>query len=195
MTSEMPDEEDGGTEAAAEAPAEPAPAQEAPKQSVTVEVMRPEPEQDRVLIVDFGSQVTQLIVRRVRSISGNIVVGAGNAEEGPMDPAYLHVKKTSDLVVPGPAESWVFVDEHPDSINDAGLFSPYITEWVDLPASYHGGACGFAFADGHSEIHKWRSGTTLVPVRLIDLGHIPVKANDPDIQWMRYHTPRKPGQS
>ena len=62
----MPDEEDGGTEAAAEAPAEPAPAQEAPKQSVTVEVMRPEPEQDRVLIVDFGSQVTQLIARRVR---------------------------------------------------------------------------------------------------------------------------------
>ena len=28
--------------------------------------MRPEPEQDRVLIVDFGSQVTQLIARRVR---------------------------------------------------------------------------------------------------------------------------------
>ena len=62
----MPDEEDGGTEAEADAPAEPAPAKEAPKQSVTVEVMRPEPEQDRVLIVDFGSQVTQLIARRVR---------------------------------------------------------------------------------------------------------------------------------
>ena len=28
--------------------------------------MRPEPEQDRVLILDFGSQVTQLIARRVR---------------------------------------------------------------------------------------------------------------------------------
>ena len=112
-----------------------------------------------------------------------------------MDPAYLHVKKTTDLVVPGPAESWVFVDEHPDSINDAGLFSPYITEWVDLPASYHGGACGFAFADGHSEVHKWRSGSTLVPVKLVDLGHTPVKANDPDVQWMRYHTPRIPGKS
>ena len=66
MTSEMPDEEDGGTEAEADAPAEPAPAKPAPKRSVTVEVMRPEPEQDRVLIVDFGSQVTQLIARRVR---------------------------------------------------------------------------------------------------------------------------------
>src|SRR5689334_24405109 len=66
MTSEMPDEEDGGTEAEADAPADPAPAKPAPQQSVTVEVTRPEPEQDRVLIVDFGSQVTQLIARRVR---------------------------------------------------------------------------------------------------------------------------------
>jgi prepilin-type N-terminal cleavage/methylation domain-containing protein/prepilin-type processing-associated H-X9-DG protein len=128
---------------------------------------------------------------RVRSVSGNIVVGDGNAEEGPMDSAYLHVKKTSDLRIPGPADSWVFVDEHPDSINDAGLFSPYQSEWIDLPASYHSGSCGFAFADGHSEIHKWRVATTLEPIRLIDLGHIMVKPNDPDIAWMRYHTPRK----
>ena len=128
---------------------------------------------------------------RVRSVSGNIVIGAGNAEDGPMDSAYLHVKKTSDLRIPGPADSWVFVDEHPDSINDAGLFSPYQSEWIDLPASYHCGSCGFAFADGHSEIHRWKVATTLEPVRLVDLGHIAVRANDPDIEWMRYHTPRK----
>jgi prepilin-type N-terminal cleavage/methylation domain-containing protein/prepilin-type processing-associated H-X9-DG protein len=129
--------------------------------------------------------------QRVRSISGNIVVGAGNAEDGPMDSAFVHVKKTSDLRLPGPAETWVYVDEHPDSINDAGLFAPYLAEWVDLPASYHGGACGFAFADGHSEIHKWRVDTTKQPVKLIDLSRISVKANDPDVQWIRYRTPRK----
>jgi len=27
--------------------------------------------------------------------------------------------------------------------------------WEHLPASYHNGACGFTFADGHSEIKKW----------------------------------------
>jgi prepilin-type N-terminal cleavage/methylation domain-containing protein/prepilin-type processing-associated H-X9-DG protein len=128
---------------------------------------------------------------RVRSVSGNIVIGAGNAEDGPMDGVFVHVKKTSDLVIPGPAESWVYVDEHPDSINDAGLFAPYINEWVDLPASYHGGSCGFAFADGHSEIHKWREANTRQPVKLIDLSRISVKANDPDVQWIRYRTPRK----
>jgi len=129
--------------------------------------------------------------QRVRSISGKIVVGAGNAEDGPMDSAFVHVKKTSDLRLPGPSETWVYVDEHPDSINDAGLFAPYLAEWVDLPASYHAGACGFAFADGHSEIHKWRVDSTKQPVRLIDLSRIPVKPNDPDVQWIRYRTPRK----
>jgi GMP synthase (glutamine-hydrolysing) len=65
MTSETPDPAQDETEADPDAPAEPkAPA--ASSQGMPVEMMRPEPEQDRVLIVDFGSQVTQLIARRVR---------------------------------------------------------------------------------------------------------------------------------
>ncbi len=63
MTSETTDQAQDETQAEAEAPQPPPPAA-AP--GVTVEVMRPEPEDDRVLIVDFGSQVTQLIARRVR---------------------------------------------------------------------------------------------------------------------------------
>src|SRR5262249_22250904 len=46
---------------------------------------------------------------RVRSLSGNIGVGAGNAEEGPWRPAiYKHIKKTTDFIYPGPAETWIF---------------------------------------------------------------------------------------
>lgn len=60
-----------------------------------------------------------------------------------------------------PAKTWVVMDEHPDSIND-GYFinNPTASAWQDLPASYHNGACGFSFADGHSEIKKWQSGTS-----------------------------------
>ena len=63
--------------------------------------------------------------------------------------------------VPRPAKTWLFVDEHPDSIND-GYFinNPDYSSWQDLPACYHNGACGFAFADGHSEIKKWLSRTS-----------------------------------
>jgi prepilin-type N-terminal cleavage/methylation domain-containing protein len=60
-----------------------------------------------------------------------------------------------------PAKTWLFVDEHPDSIND-GFFinNPTQNNWQDLPASFHNGACGFSFSDGHSEIKKWLSRTS-----------------------------------
>ena len=64
-------------------------------------------------------------------------------------------------VVPRPAKTWLMIDEHPDSIND-GFFinNPTGQAWQDIPASYHNGACGFSFADGHSEIKKWKSATS-----------------------------------
>src|SRR5262249_34672063 len=63
-------------------------------------------------------------------------------------------------------KTWLVLDEHPDSIND-GLFleNPTGGFWADIPASYHNGACGFAFADGHSELKKWQSRVTIYPVQ------------------------------
>jgi len=70
--------------------------------------------------------------------------------------------------VDSPAKFWVFIDEHPDSIND-GFFlndpgGSGNGRWQDVPASYHNGACGISFGDGHSIIHKWRSGTSKPPI-------------------------------
>lgn len=128
--------------------------------------------------------------RRARSVSGNIGVGEGNAETGPLDPIYKHIKTMGDFVFPGPGETWVYLDEHPDSINDAGFFNPYATEWVDMPASYHNNAGGFAFADGHSEIHKWKT-TAIQKIRLSDMGRTPARRGDVDLSWMSYRGGRK----
>lgn len=132
---------------------------------------------------------------RVRSISGNIGIGDGNATTGPWNSIYKHIKKASDFVYPGAAETWVYVDEHPDSINDAGFFNPNQTSWVDVPATYHNGACGFAFADGHSEIHKWRASMSrgrARTIRLADMtsGEITGAMGDPDISWIAYRAGR-----
>ncbi len=63
--------------------------------------------------------------------------------------------------VPRPAKTWLVIDEHPDSINDGYFLNgDTSTAWSDIPASYHNGACGFSFADGHSEIKKWKSATS-----------------------------------
>jgi prepilin-type processing-associated H-X9-DG protein len=70
-----------------------------------------------------------------------------------------------------PSMVWVTLDEQGDSINDAFFISGIgAGSWGDVPASYHGGACGFSFADGHAEIHKWKSNTSIYPVQIISSG-------------------------
>jgi prepilin-type N-terminal cleavage/methylation domain-containing protein len=77
---------------------------------------------------------------------------------------YRQYLKQTDVVQP--AMTWVTIDEHPDSNND-GFFIVDIaaTQWGDIPGSSHCGACGFSFADGHAEVHKWKSATSIYPVR------------------------------
>jgi prepilin-type N-terminal cleavage/methylation domain-containing protein/prepilin-type processing-associated H-X9-DG protein len=113
---------------------------------------------------------------RCRSISMNGFVG-GTAEWDVYGlTGYLIYRKESELTRPGPAMTWVFLDEHPDSINDClfGLHMPPVSlwpsaaSWDDIPASYHNGACGFSFADGHAEIHKWRDANSKPPIQKTD---------------------------
>jgi prepilin-type N-terminal cleavage/methylation domain-containing protein/prepilin-type processing-associated H-X9-DG protein len=69
--------------------------------------------------------------------------------------------KMTSIGAPGPAKIWVFIDEDERSINDGGFaVGMAIPQWIDWPGMYHGNAAGFAFLDGHSEIHKWRDGST-----------------------------------
>ncbi|MBI3848928.1 MAG: type II secretion system protein [Verrucomicrobia bacterium] len=106
-------------------------------------------------------------------------------------------RKSSDFLSPGPTGTFVFLDEREDSIND-GFFvvsmdgypnSP--VELVDSPASYHGGSGGLSFADGHSELKKWKSKFVLqMPLK----GQVrPYPTPDPgnvDVAWMQEHATR-----
>jgi prepilin-type N-terminal cleavage/methylation domain-containing protein/prepilin-type processing-associated H-X9-DG protein len=93
------------------------------------------------------------------------------ATHGPwLDGAHGHTRnrtwrtfgKESDFVAA--AETFMFIDEHHNSINDGGFGHPGFdpsrptastARWVDYPAGYHNNAAGLSFADGHSEIKKW----------------------------------------
>lgn len=118
-------------------------------------------------------------VRRVRSNSMNALFGLSSdkndggqdsnsyAGRAWFDPNYVQYLKQSNVRMP--SKTWVTLDEQADSINDGFFIVSYpgATQWGDVPASYHNGACGFSFADGHAEIHKWKSGTSYYAVKFV----------------------------
>jgi prepilin-type processing-associated H-X9-DG protein len=100
-----------------------------------------------------------------------------------------------------PPNTWVFIEEHPNSINDGAFavtmsdsFSAGSAVIVDFPASFHNGACGISFADGHAEIHKWvgsniRRPVSPTPGRLFPAS-VPAGDSAVDIQWLTSVTTR-----
>jgi prepilin-type N-terminal cleavage/methylation domain-containing protein/prepilin-type processing-associated H-X9-DG protein len=149
------------------------------------------------------------IIPAARTFSMNNAVGtidpgfdAGNAHSGIpnlsvngpwLNNQYTHRRnspwrtfgKATDSGAPGPSMLWVLVDENVQSLNDAALcFGMEQAVWYDSPGTAHNGGCGFAFADGHSETHRW--------LTLGEKGGQRVTIDDPadyqDWLWMRERT-------
>lgn len=148
------------------------------------------------------------MVPRVRSMSMLNWVG-GDGTTNLRDPSgywgsqWRVYRKMSDITDPGPSSTFVTLDERETSINDAFFVvdmsgypnvdaqgKPTGTRMPDEPASYHNGAGGLSFADGHSEVHKWQNSWTKRPVKNPDnVGGGP--ANNQDVRWMQDHATRR----
>jgi prepilin-type N-terminal cleavage/methylation domain-containing protein/prepilin-type processing-associated H-X9-DG protein len=139
---------------------------------------------------------------RVRSVSMNSYIGSYDAQSGSLQlggntPGYKIVRKVRELTKPPPSETFVVLDERDDSINDA-YFTTDMTgfdprepvNWrlIDYPSSYHNGAGGLSFADGHSEIKRWQDRRTNPPHKK-DY-HLPIAnpgvpcAGNQDLLWL-----------
>jgi len=138
--------------------------------------------------------------KRVLSIAANGVLGngiqPGNVFNEIAGRTYVaKIAKLTSLNKPGAANTFVILDEHPDSIDDA-LFITQIGRqrangiFANLPASYHyGGGANFSYADGHSEIKKWiDKGRTVKPVAFTAQRNIPVNGS-PDYEWLNERIP------
>jgi len=156
---------------------------------------------DRAYVVVGGVRKT-----RLRSMAMNAYVGgfAGTPINTGNMKAYTLYTTFSALSRPGPDRIFVFIDEREDAINwgnylqDMSGYSPSnprMYRWLDLPAAYHGNAGGLSFADGHSEIKKWRDGRTSSPInpreKPIFDGSTPIpQERNMDIGWMQDHATR-----
>ncbi|MEO7677474.1 MAG: hypothetical protein ABIV39_11995, partial [Verrucomicrobiota bacterium] len=139
---------------------------------------------------------------RVRSMSMNIFLGGWGGTDGHWGSVFSDYKiylKQSELAHPGPSLVFVFLDMREDSL-DMGNFATRMAGWpnnaenygfYDLPGSYHHLSCGFSFADGHSELKRWRDQRTMPPVIpgsfVNDIFSSP---NNPDVAWLQERSTR-----
>ena len=167
-------------------------------------------------VVNVGGQT----LPRVRSMSMVNWVGGRGSGSGQLAPmnwsqttygnsrgeARIY-RKFSDMTDPGPAKTSVFLDEREDSVND-GMFviamegaapgpgaapNPAAYGIIDYPASYHGNAGGFSFADGHAVIKKWQDSRTQPPLLKGQSYDYQFKStpNNPDVAWMQDNSTRR----
>jgi prepilin-type N-terminal cleavage/methylation domain-containing protein/prepilin-type processing-associated H-X9-DG protein len=101
-------------------------------------------------------------------------------------------RKTTDLTRLSPSDALVFIDERDDSIDD-GYFAidMDVHQIVNFPAGYHNGAGAVTFADGHAEIHAWRSPEVLTRqqsgTETVKHEYLAVAPDNVDLVWLRAH--------
>jgi len=121
---------------------------------------------------------------RIRSISMNSLVGDPGELTNRFNPQLVQFFRSSEIA--HPANIYVFLDEHPDTIND-GFFMNRWEEprWGNLPASYHNGAANLSFADGHVEGHRWVIADTRRPSEKGGAGGTFEAAPLTDYNWLK----------
>ena len=139
--------------------------------------------------VTSGAQKAAGWDHRIRSYSMNAMIGnAGEISASGSNLNNPYYKQFFTMTaIPHPESIFVFLDEHPDSIND-GYFvnQAYYPEWLDLPGSYHNGGAAFSFADGHAEVHHWRFARTRIP-SVPEAADLPLSipyAERDDLSWV-----------
>jgi len=138
-----------------------------------------------------GDRTPGALGPRVRSVAMNSMLHGIGLQPGAPDPSYEVFLKLSDIKNPGPSSTWVFLDEHADSI-DNGYFAVDMTQtsvWADLPGSYHGGNGTFSFADGHTETKAWTDQSIHNrPVRKSRYDGNATASTKADLLWLQSHT-------
>jgi len=139
-----------------------------------------------------------VIYRRVRSIAMNAWFNSTDVDS--FGSGFRQYKNMNDVIDPGPSGTWLFLDEREDSINDGEFvvgmngYPDKPQQWmiVDFPASYHNGAAGFSFVDGHSEIKKWKDPRTMPALKKgQELALNVPSPNNQDAFWMMDRSTRK----
>ena len=161
------------------------------------------PADTSTIIPTFGAFQGQR-VPRIRSMAMLVWLGGFGGTlktgyPGVTSPPWRLYLKLTELVDPGPARTLLFWDERQDAINYGNFFidmtgypdKPAATQFNwDWPGSYHNGAGGLSFTDGHAEIKRWRDSRTTPPFSAVVQGPLPSPRNQ-DIIWLQERSTRR----
>jgi prepilin-type N-terminal cleavage/methylation domain-containing protein/prepilin-type processing-associated H-X9-DG protein len=124
----------------------------------------------------------------VRTVAMSVWMGF---RTDPWKAGYRSFRKKSQIGGLPVSDALVFVDERDDSIDDGEFAIDMGTsQIVNFPSGYHGGAGGVTFADGHAEIHRWKSAELRAAQQYIQsVKHefTTVSAKNEDLVWLRAH--------
>jgi prepilin-type N-terminal cleavage/methylation domain-containing protein len=155
---------------------------------------------DRSTITPPGGSVTP----RILTMSMNLYMGGfapvppvdtppdGTDGHWPFAAPYKIYTRMSKL--DAPSKLFVFLDMREDVINWSNFMTimdgysptdPSIYTLSDLPGYYHHYACGFSFADGHCEIHRWRNKKTMPDPGTFVPGSVVDCSGDMDVAWLQ----------
>lgn len=137
---------------------------------------------------------------RVRSFSMNAMMGDAGAFSrtgaNVNNPGYKQFFRVTQVLQP--SQIFVFIEEHPDSIEDGYFLNkPDDPQWLRMPAAHHAGAVNLSFTDGHVESHKWRCASTLLPVQP-GVGYLPAPiapSDRQDFYWLMDRTSTEQGSA
>jgi len=130
-------------------------------------------------------------VPRVRSVSMSMYM---NAVPDLADRSCWH--KGSDIKDPPPSRAFMFIDESEGSIENSRFYlnQPGIWTWVDFVSVRHNGGSVINFADGHSELWRWREPNTfrIAKIKGWIQGQAAVAGSDRDLSRLQQCIPRTP---
>jgi prepilin-type N-terminal cleavage/methylation domain-containing protein/prepilin-type processing-associated H-X9-DG protein len=124
---------------------------------------------------------------RIRSYAMNAMVGNPGELTNRFNPDYLQFYQVTEM--PNPSGIYVFMDEHPDTIND-GFFVNRLTDpsWGNLPGSHHLRSANLSFADGHTEARRWVAWSTVRPAVRGGVGGTISASPSTDFDWLKERT-------
>jgi prepilin-type N-terminal cleavage/methylation domain-containing protein/prepilin-type processing-associated H-X9-DG protein len=111
----------------------------------------------------------------------------GQSWNYPNFPGYRVYSKLSNMTQPGPSQTWVFIEEAPNSIDDAFFAIDPLTPtlWYNSPACLHGHGSELSFADGHVEHRNWTDGNMINDVNPSSPpgDNVPYQISSGDLAW------------